>query len=314
MSLLLPAARRLMSLAPSAVPRRQRRLAGLRATVDGIPFTMPVNSERTPALMAAFPVDREGAARLLPGGELHPVRLPGGRGLLVVTVVNYEVTDIGKYVEYSLAIACTFGPRPAPPLVPGLLRGRYGTGQFVVDLPVSSEVSVKGGKGIWGMPKHQANLDYVIGESVVSSQYDQDGMFAVKIEVQRPEKCWVPVRMQGANYSGFRGMLFRSTVFFHGKLGFHLLKKGSAKLWIGEHPRVQPLKDLDISPDPLFAAFLPQANGVLDDHIESWFLSEPALPVSAPEGMEAVVSLGQSQEWLAPPVPISNQVSELVRR
>jgi len=69
---------------------------------------MPVNSERTPALMAAFPVDREGAARLLPGGELHPVRLPGGRGLLVVTVVNYEVTDIGKYVEYSLAIACTF--------------------------------------------------------------------------------------------------------------------------------------------------------------------------------------------------------------
>ena len=57
---------------------------------------MPVNSEDTPALMAAFPVDGAAAARLLPGNELHPVRLPGGRGLLVVTVVNYEITDIGQ--------------------------------------------------------------------------------------------------------------------------------------------------------------------------------------------------------------------------
>jgi hypothetical protein len=108
-SALLPVVRRLMSFAPSAVPRRQRHLAGHRAVVDGIPFTLPVNSEQTPALMAAFPVDGDAAARLLPGDELHPVRLPGGKGLLVVTVVNYEITDIGKYVEYSLALACTFG-------------------------------------------------------------------------------------------------------------------------------------------------------------------------------------------------------------
>ena len=114
------------------------------------------------------------------------MRLPGGRGLLVVTVVNYEITDIGQYVEYSLAIACTFGPRPAPPLLPGLLRGHYGTGQYVVDLPVSSEISVKGGKGIWGMPKHQANLDFVITPTTVSSQYDVDGLLGARIEIDRP--------------------------------------------------------------------------------------------------------------------------------
>ena len=73
---------------------------------------MPVNSEQTPALMAAFPVDGDAAASLLPGDELHPVRLPGGRGLLVVTVVNYEVTDIGRYVEYSLASRARSAPGP----------------------------------------------------------------------------------------------------------------------------------------------------------------------------------------------------------
>ena len=99
-------------------------------------------------------------------------------------------------------------------------------------------------------------------------------------------------------------------------MGCHLFKKGSAKLLIGDHPRVQPLKDLEIGPDPILAAFLPQANGVLDDHSESWFLSETGLPTTIPEGMESVVNLGQGQEWLAPPVPISEEVaagSELVR-
>jgi hypothetical protein len=61
---------------------------------------------------------------------------------------------------------------------------------------------------------------------------------------------------------------------------------------------------LEIDPDPIFAAFVPAATGVLDDHIESWFLSEPTLPKVAPEGMESVVDLGLSQQWPPPPVPI----------
>jgi hypothetical protein len=154
------------------------------------------------------------------------------------------------------------------------------------------------------MPKHQANLNYIVGDDVVSSQYDLDGIFAVKVEIQRPKSAWMPVSMTGVNYCGFRGMLYKSSVYFKGKLGFNLLKKGSARLLIGDHPRVQPLKDLEIDPDPLLTAFLPQANGVLDDHFECWFLSEPKLPTVVPEGMESVVNLGQSQQWLAPPVPI----------
>jgi hypothetical protein len=123
--------------------------------------------------------------------------------------------------------------------------------------------------------------------------------------------------MAAANYCAFRGLLMKSSLNFKGKLGFHLFKKGSAKLILGDHPRVQPLKDLEIDPDPILAAFVPAATGVLDDHIESWFLSEPSLPKVTPEGMESVVNLGLGQEWLAPPVPISDEVSaapELVRR
>jgi hypothetical protein len=188
---------------------------------------------------------------------------------------------------------------PALPLP--LLQRLYGTGQYVIDLPVSSEVSVKGGKGIWGMPKHQANLDFVIAPRKVSSQYDLDGELCVRIEVDRPRFEALPLSLATSNYCAFRGMLMKSNISFHGHAGFNLPLTRSARLEIGEHPRVGALKRLGISSRPLFCGYFPSTEGILDDHIDSWFLSYQTPPSAAPEGLESVVGLGQSQEWLAPP-------------
>ncbi len=283
------------------IPKRLERQAGRHALVDGIRFELPVNSEDTPSLMAIFPIDARRAAELIPGDEVHPLRLWGDRGALVVTVVNYEVTDIGRYVEFSIAIACTHGERPAPRLVPALLTGHYGTGQYVLDLPVSTEISVKGGKGIWGMPKHQANLDFVISKRTVSSQYDLDGQLAIRIEIDRPRFAGLPVAAAAANYCAFRGMLMKSYIHFRGKGGFNLPFTRSGRLIIGDHPRVAPLKELDIAERPLATAWFPRTAGVLDDHFECWFLHYDQPPTDVPEGLESVVGLGQSQEWLPPP-------------
>jgi len=283
-----------------SIPKRLELQAGRFALVDGIPFALPINCDRSPALFAVFPINADKARALLPGNEIHPFRL-WKKGLLVVSVIDYRVTDIGKYIEFSIAIACTHGGNPAPPLLPALFQKLYGTGQFVVDLPVSTEVSVKGGKGIWGMPKHQANLDYLITEKVASSQYDLNGQLCVRIDIDRPGKAWLPFSADAANYCQFRGILMKSYVHFRGKIGFSLFRKGSARLTLGSHPRVQPLKDLEIEPDPIFTAFIPEANGLLDDYFESWFLSFPAPPAAPPEGLESVVNLGIGQDWLAPP-------------
>ena len=284
-----------------AIPERLRLQAGRFALVDGIPFALPVNCARSPALFAVFPIDAERARALLPGNEIHPLKL-WKRGLLVVSVIDYRVTDIGKYIEFSIAIACTHGLEPAPRLLPALMRKRYGTGQFVVDLPVSTEISVKGGKGIWGMPKHQANLAYVVGDRTVSSQYDLDGQLCVRIEIDRPGSARLPFAAAASNYCQFRGMLMKSSVYFRGKAGVRFFQKGSARLTIGNHPRVAALKELRIEPDPIVTAFIPEGDGILDDHCENWFLSLPERPIRAPEGLESVVNLGLDQEWLARPV------------
>ena len=282
------------------IPARIRNYAGRKALVDGIPFTMPVVCRSSPVLMALFRINGERAARLLEGDETQPLKI-GGNGILIVTVIDYRDTVIGKYIEYSIGIACTHNSSPCKLKLPGIFRKTLSIGQYVVDLPVSSEVSVKGGKGIWGMPKHQASLNFRITDDKVSSQYDLNGQLCAYVEIDRPNSTIFPLKMAASNFCAFRGMILKSDLFFEGRAGFCVGKRAKAKFILGDHPRVERLKELEICADPLMTAFIPSAKGTLDDHFESWFLTYDQTPSKQPEGMESVVNLTKSEEWLPRP-------------
>jgi hypothetical protein len=282
-----------------ALPKRIKKLIGRHALVDGIQFQLPVACQNSPAIMAIFKINADKAKELMPE-EIHPFRI-WNKGLLVITVIDYRETNIGKYIEYSIAIACTHGLTRASPLLPALFMQHYGTGQYVVDLPVSSDVSVKGGKGIWGMPKHKAHLDFNIAEDKISSQYDLDGQLVTYFEINKPNRTNMPMNMSAPNYCAFRGMLMKSYIHFKGKLGFSLFSRAKARFVIGDHPRAQKLRQLEIEPQALITAYLPNIGGTLDDHFESWFLHTAQQQESKPEGLESVVDLELNEDWLTPP-------------
>jgi hypothetical protein len=282
-----------------SIPRRLQRESDRHALVDGIPFRMPVASTRMQALMAAFSIDPDAARTLLPDRDVQVARL-WGKALLVVTVVNYEETVIGKYIEYSIAVACVHRDHEPPPLLPFLFRGPFQFGQYVYDLPVSTEISVKGGKGIWGMPKHQASLNFEVGDRTVSSQYDLDGQLGSYVELKRP-RLQLPASIGASNYCEFRGMLMKSTVYFKGKAAVGFGRGATGRFEVGDHPRLAAVKRLDMAPKPVFTVFFPDAHGVLDDHAESWFLSFDNPPAHPFEGMESVVGLGLGEQWPPPP-------------
>lgn len=279
--------------------QRAERHRGRHALVDGIPYQMPVDSSDVGVLMAIFGVDYESAYALLPGNELHPVRFRG-KALLIVTVLDYRTTDIGSYIEFSVGIACTHGSKPVPALLAALFMRRFGTGQFVYDLPVSTEISVKGGKGIWGMPKHRANLDFVVTPSSASSRYDKDGQMVMTVTIKRPRRLRVLLSLPGTNYCAFRGLLMKSYVQFRGVLAITPLL-GRAQLELGSGPIADQLRQLRIDTRPLLTAFCERGSGFLDDHFESWFITYPDPPETPPEGLHSVVDLGLGQEWLPPP-------------
>ncbi|MCL6258130.1 acetoacetate decarboxylase family protein [Aquiflexum sp. TKW24L] len=282
-------------------PSRIKNYTGRHALVDGIPYVMPVSAKNSPALMAGFTCDWEKANALLPGNEIHALRLPNGKATLLITVINYLDTSIGKYIEYSIAIGCTHGPKPAPRIMNAMMLKTYGTGQYILDLPVSSEVSVKGGKGIWGMPKHKANLDFKVTEKHVTSQYEKDGQFAFRIEIDRPKSASLKLKIGATNYCRFRNMLMASYIYFDTKAGVNLFGKARGKLYIGNHPNVSFLRDIEINPDPYFTLFMPKANGILDDHFDSWFMTYNEPQKEMPEGLESIYDLGLSEDWLPDP-------------
>lgn len=251
-------------------------------------------------MLAAFTIDPHAAAAILPGQELFPCRVMG-RGLLVLTVVDYTDTTIGRYVEMCIGILATRGRRHAPPLIPAVLRGAFGTGVYIYDLPVSTEISVKGGLGIWGMPKRRASLDFVIGPDTVSTQYDVDGQLALRLDVPKPGRTPLPMRMNGVGYGQFRGLLTKSRLRFRGRAGLSLRPAQGGRLLLGDHPRMDPIKALGIDPRPLLTGFVPAAAGVLDDHIETWFLTAGQAPGPAALGLKDVIDLDLSEQWLPPP-------------
>jgi hypothetical protein len=284
-----------------SVPKRIKRYEGRYALVDNIPYKMPVNAHNSPALMAGFSCNYEKADALIPGNEIHALKLPNGKAALLVTVINYLDTSIGKYIEYSIAVACTHGAKPAPRLLSAILMKKYGTGQYILDLPVSSEISVKGGKGIWGMPKHKSNLNFEITDTVVSSQYEKDGQFAFRVEIDRPKSPSIKIKVGTTNYCRFRNMLMASYIYFDSKVGINLMKKARGRLFIGDHPNVAHLKDLEINGDPFFTMFMESANGILDDHFQCWFMTYDHPPETMPEGLESIFHLGLSEDWLPAP-------------
>ena len=239
-----------------------------------------------------------------PATSCTPCGCPAAAGSSMVTVVDYEITDIGTYVEYRSPSRAP-GPRPAPPLLPRHLQRPLRRRPVRLDLPVSSEISVKGGKGIWGMPKHQANLDFRHHDRTVSSQYDVDGLLCLRIEIDRPPAAASRWTSAPSTSAQFRGMVMRSSIYFRAPPS---VARGPAGIGAAA-PRRRPAGSHRCATSTSTAAVLhrrlPTTHGVLDDHFECWFLmheSAPAGLTARPEGLESVAELDNDTTWLEPPI------------
>jgi len=290
---------------------RNNWLKGRRARVDGIDFVMPVANAASPAFSAVYTINATEAAKALPGQELHPLTIRG-RGLLLLAVVDYQATAIGTYIEFCIGIVCTKGPKPRGVVRSLLMAKRSGVGAYICDLPVSTQVSVKGGRGIWGMAKRQANLDFVVGETTVSSQYSLDDRLVLRVDVPRPAECRLPVRLTGTGYGAWRGLLTRSTLRLRGRAGLAFSKRRSGCLIIGDHPQADLLRRLDVSEHPLFTCFIPEATGVLNDYVESWFLTSDSRPVEPELDLTDVINLEASTTRLAAPDRAASDIAAQV--
>lgn len=100
---------------------------------------------------------------------LHPLTV-GGRALVCTAWIDYQPEGQLAYHELLSAVVLRRGPRPTA---------------TITEIWVDSEISLAGGRELWGIPKDLAALDYSYGRVFTASAATQDDWIATAAFVPR---------------------------------------------------------------------------------------------------------------------------------
>ena len=247
-----------------SIPKRLMRQPGRHALVDGIPFRLPVNSEQTPALMAAFPIDADrgrGAdprQRAAPAAALgqpwrardhrHQLRSHRHRPATSSTRSRSPAPTASARRRRCCRRCCQRPLRHRPVRVRSageqrdLGQGRQG---HLGDAEAPGEPRLRHHRRRPSAASTTSTASWRCGSTIDRPQRRR----LCRSTHRRGELLPVPRHADEVLH-----LLPRQ-----GRLQLPLQPRSAADLIIGDHPRVAPLKQLEIGePDPLFTAWLPQ--------------------------------------------------------
>lgn len=200
--------------------------------VAGRQVALPVEVRTARSAAATFVVHHDAAARLMDGTGLLPKRLPGGRALCILAMVQYVDNDLGPYNEVALSLAVgADGAAPA--------------GAYIHQLPVDGDFTCAAGRGIWGFPKWLADIDVAIDHRRAHCRLVQEGELVLELDI-RSRPLPLPARaIEMSAYAHLDGATRRTpfttrpTAVRGGPLGAHLV--------LGDrHPMARELRDLGL--------------------------------------------------------------------
>lgn len=213
---------------------------------------VPLTTEAT-MTGAVLSADRRAVREYLPDG-LRPVRLTATRAGVTLLCVEYHRigrgTGITPYNEFGVLLPAVHGSREPLPYVSILTRG---VGGYVWYLPVTTEPARALGAEIWGYPKEVADITHEDDGSERRTVVDVDGQRFIEVAIDRPPT--VRWRDSSSSYTVRDGQVLREELALDGEFGGWPYG-GGVSYTLGDHPRAEMLRSLDIGDRPLlrFAA------------------------------------------------------------
>lgn len=168
-------------------------------TVMGQRLDVPLHIAEAIGGIGVFTADADRIAEQLPGG-LVPVRLPGGRGLVVLMLVDYRDNPLGDYDEGIVG----FAVRPA-----GRGRRALRAGMWVQHMPVSQPFTREAGEVLWGYPKTVDDLSLTTGGGRAMLRWERDGLRILRLAVRTGGRLSIP-RVRAATYTLKDGVVHRT--------------------------------------------------------------------------------------------------------
>jgi hypothetical protein len=147
---------------------------------------------------------------------------------------------MAPYDEFSVTFPAVERGERSWPLASLLTHAASG---YVWYLPVTTESATALGVDIWGYPKEVAGIDHDDHVAGRRTTVTADGQEVVTLDVAAPPA--LDQRQKGASYTVKDGTLLREPLTLDGRLGAWPWS-GQATVELGEHPRADRLRSLDL--------------------------------------------------------------------
>ncbi|HSN53330.1 MAG TPA: acetoacetate decarboxylase family protein [Candidatus Sulfomarinibacteraceae bacterium] len=240
-------------------------------------YSFPTFYADVTCAVGIFLCDRERARALLPHPSMEPVKMPGGRAVVLFSCYEYKrVMNLAPYNEIAMTIPIMVGSGWAPPVLP-LVMDLKGKGYHVFSMPVTSLENQIRGTRIWGLPKVVETITIdTEGDACTTRAADEHGDVYFELTVPKSGKS-KHFDETGILYSLRDGELLRSRTCFEGNFTVStradLLWKAppapaSPALRLGDSPRADVLRSLKIEPTAFQFRYSPSINSCFDLPLE----------------------------------------------
>lgn len=225
---------------------------------SGREIELPLRYKNWKAMTATFTIATEDVQKLLPA-NLKPILITPGKALVSFSGFEYpEVSDLAPYNEFGITIPVEYEPNIRIPFLPLIFNPLFPqpvykkAANFVYYLPVTTEESYHAGSEIWGYPKVVKKIEFQETETsrICVLTDTERGIEEIRLEIQK-----IPL---GKNERGFSfdsytekdGKLLLTPISARGRYAIKVLG-AKASLSLGEGEKIQVLKNLEISKNPI---------------------------------------------------------------
>ncbi len=214
-----------------------------------------------------FTADADAVRRVLPSPGLHPVRWTPGRTAVGIQVMDWQ-WQLGtappvRSVDAYVAVACTQGPRPAPPLLPILLGStamgaRYGGGLYWLTWLTTNRVSQQVFSRMLGVDAVLVDAREERGPKRSRFTLTDADRLILDLDVHMDADTRVttlgPGELEGYRALGVRdGRLLGWAVTCYDVGSTFRFSPRAADVKLGDHPITDQVRDLGLSGRPIGA-------------------------------------------------------------
>jgi len=219
-------------------------------------FSFPSFYKNVSCGIGIFMCSYEQALKVLSHPSMKPVRMPGGRAVVIFSCYEYKtVMNMQPYNEIAMTIPLLMDGGFDVPVLPLISKAFKNFGYHVFSMPVTSEENRIRGQKLWGIPKVTERIDIEQKDGFSTTiAHDADGKeyFRLKIPMQGSSQSFDET---GHLYSMREGEIVKAQTNFKGNFEVNkhmglLFNKGkksdSPLLTLGDSPRAAILKQLEI--------------------------------------------------------------------